>query len=383
MLEVEYDMAAYGSMIADSVRMTAYLRALQKTIRPGSVVLELGTGPGVMALLAHRLGARRIIAIEHDDVIEVARQVARANGIHDRIEFIQGRSTDVELRERADVIVSDLRGVLPLHTGHIDAIIDARERFLAPGGTLIPRRDALWAAVVTASDAYQARIECWSGHARGLDLGAAREMAVNTWWMHRVAESQALSDRRLVATLDYTTIVDTDVEFTTEFRVTRADTAHGISVWFDAELTEGEGFSNAPDAPEAVYGQAFFPLEQPVEVDVCDSVHIRIQANLVGGDYVWGWNTTVVRDRKAVAQFRQSTALGFPLTSALLERSSADFVPDLSHDGAALSHALVLMADGLTLGEIASQLSERFPTRFLRGGDSLQFVTRLAQKYSH
>lgn len=375
-------MASYGSMIADSVRMEAYLRALEKTIRPGCVVLELGTGPGVMALLAYRLGAERVIAVEPDDVIEVARQVARANGVDDRIEFIQGRSTDVELPERADVIVSDLRGVLPLHSGHIQAIIDARERFLAPAGILIPLRDVLWATVVNAPDAYQARIECWSDHGRGFDLRPAREIAVNAWWMHRVAKSQALTDKRLVATLEYTTINDPDLEFMTQFAVTRADIAHGVCLWFDAELTEGEGFSNAPDAPEAIYGQALFPFEQPVDVNVGDSIDLRMRASLAGGDYVWGWNTTVHRDQKVVAQFRQSTALGFPLTSTLLERSSAEFVPALSPEGVALSYSLELMERGLSLGEIASQLSHRFPQRFFRSGDSLQFVARLAQKYS-
>ena len=64
----------------------------------------------------------------------MAREIAAANGFADRIDFFQELSTEVELPERADVIVSDLRGVLPAYQHHIGAIADARERLLAPGG---------------------------------------------------------------------------------------------------------------------------------------------------------------------------------------------------------------------------------------------------------
>ncbi len=117
MYRVEYTIASYGSMIADDIRMNAYVRALEQTVWPGSVVLELGTGTGMMALVASRLGAAQVIAVEVDDVIEVARQTASANGMADRITFVQAKSTELSLPQPADVLVSDLRGVLPFHSG--------------------------------------------------------------------------------------------------------------------------------------------------------------------------------------------------------------------------------------------------------------------------
>src|SRR5512137_429879 len=105
-----YTLSGYLSMIADRPRMDAYTRALRQVLRPGSVCLDLGTGPGFFAVLACHLGARKVIAIEPDDAIHVARQVAAANGCAERITFIQDLSTRVHLEERADLIVSDLRG---------------------------------------------------------------------------------------------------------------------------------------------------------------------------------------------------------------------------------------------------------------------------------
>ena len=69
--------------------MEAFIRRCAQTIKPGSVVVDMGTGTGIFALLACRLGARRVYAIEPDDAIQVAKEIAAANGCADRIEFMQ------------------------------------------------------------------------------------------------------------------------------------------------------------------------------------------------------------------------------------------------------------------------------------------------------
>src|SRR5262245_46851914 len=139
-----YSLFGYAQMIADRVRTDAYASALRRVLRPGGVCLDLGTGTGFFAVLACRLGARKVIAVEPNDAIHVARQVAAANGCAERITFIQDLSTRVQLTERADVIVSDLRGILPMMGHHLPNLIDARSRLLAPGGALIPQSDTLW-----------------------------------------------------------------------------------------------------------------------------------------------------------------------------------------------------------------------------------------------
>ena len=143
-----YSVAGYGRVIADEGRTRAYSRALRAAICRDSIVLDIGAGTGILSLLACQYGARKVYAVEPSSAIGVAQQAAHANGFADRIECIQALSTEIILREKADVIVSDLRGVLPLFGQHLPSIIDARRRLLAPEGNLIPKRDVLWAAVV-------------------------------------------------------------------------------------------------------------------------------------------------------------------------------------------------------------------------------------------
>ena len=80
-----YDILAYGRMIKDPVRFHAYMEALRRTVKPGSVVLDMGTGPGIMALLACRFGARKVYAVEPEPIIQVAREIAISNGFADRL----------------------------------------------------------------------------------------------------------------------------------------------------------------------------------------------------------------------------------------------------------------------------------------------------------
>src|SRR5690348_6180833 len=120
-----YSITAYGEMIADRGRTDAFARALRQVIEPGCVVLDIGTGTGIFAMLACKYGAGRVYAVEPSDAIQVAREIAVANGYADRIEFIQDRSTRINLPERAQVVVSDLRGVLPLLQHHLISIADA------------------------------------------------------------------------------------------------------------------------------------------------------------------------------------------------------------------------------------------------------------------
>jgi hypothetical protein len=129
-----YSLQGYGNMIADAVRTDAYAAALRAAVRPGCVVVDIGTGPGLFAILACRFGARRVIAIESGDIIEVARRVAAANGCADRIEFVHADSRDVEIGERAEVVVSDLHGVLPYFGRPLETMKDAHLRFLARRG---------------------------------------------------------------------------------------------------------------------------------------------------------------------------------------------------------------------------------------------------------
>lgn len=316
-----YSLHFYGQMLADAPRMNAYAAALRQTIRPDSVVMDLGCGPGVFALLACKLGARRVYAVEPNNVIGLARDAAAANRVADRIEFFDKVSTEISLPEPATIIVSDLRGVLPFFQQHIPAIIDARKRLLARDGILISRRDVLWAAVVEAPEQYEELIAPWQNQF-DLDLSAATRFITNTWRKSDIKPQQFLAEPACWKTIDYREVDGPDARAEISWRVARNGIAHGFAVWFDSELIDDVGFSNHPAAPRMIYGQGFFPFSQPVDVAEGDRIELRLAAKFVQDDYVWRWDTSFTNQERTKASFKQSTFYGVPLSAAQLRTSA-------------------------------------------------------------
>jgi len=380
-----YSLGGYGSMVADRVRVDAYAKALSKTVREGAVVVEIGTGPGIFAVLACQVGASRVYAIESSEVIQVAREVAAANGCADKIEFFEDLSNRVTLPLRADIILSDLRGVLPLFERHIPAIVDARRRFLAPGGTLIPRKDSLWAAIVEVPKAYSELVDPWDHNPLGQDLSAARRLVVNNALKVRVSPDQLLTAHQLWTTLDYGSIESNDVRGNLDWKVERAGIGHGILVWFDADLAEGSGFSNAPSAPETIYDSLLFPWPQPVSLAPGQTVVVNLEARLVEDDYVWRWTTSIELlegSGDPRIHFDQSQLTGEVLSTAQLRRIASDYVPHLSEEGRLRRRTFELMDGNVSLEEIARQLATEFPQRFLRWEPALRYAGAISREYS-
>jgi len=175
-----YSLEGYGKMASDRIRLEAYLVALERSVTDGSVVVDLGCGPGMFALHACRLGARKVYAIEPGEVIQVARDLVLSNGFSGRVEFLQEFSTAVTLPERADVIVADLRGILPLYEASVSSMIDARERFLAHSGMLIPQSDALFGALLSVPETYQRNVLAWEVPLQGFDTSVIQRLTANS-----------------------------------------------------------------------------------------------------------------------------------------------------------------------------------------------------------
>ena len=368
-----YSLHSYGQMLADAPRVRAYTAALRHTVRPGSVVLDLGCGPGVFALLACQLGARRVYAVEPDNAIELGREAAKANGFADRIEFFRKMSTEITLPEKADVIVSDLRGVLPWYRSHIPSIVDASRRLLAPNGVLLPRRDILWAAIVEAPERYHELTGPWQAH--GFDLNAATRCVTNTWRKARIEPHELLVQPACWARLDYSEIETPDIRAEISWQAARSGTAHGIAVWFDSELIDDIGFSNAPGAAESIYGQGLFPFSRPVEVAEGNRIHLKISADFVRNDYVWRWETDFPK-----ASLKQSTFFGAPLSASQLRKRANNYAPVMNDDGSIVRFVLSQMNGTYSIETIAKKLSEQFAVR--NEDDALTLVAEISEKYS-
>lgn len=133
-------------MLADGVRNRVIFKALTNLVDSGTSVLDVGAGTGIWAILAAKLGAKRVVAIESEEcLIPMIRSIAIENGVGDKIEIIHGRAENVKLRERFDVVISELFGGDGLGLATVGAMIDVRDRFLANSGAFLPNKLAMFA----------------------------------------------------------------------------------------------------------------------------------------------------------------------------------------------------------------------------------------------
>ena len=369
---MSYTIEEYARMLAEPVRATAHFTAVRESVRPGMVVADIGAGPGVLGIYAATLGARRVYLVEPDHSVNAARALAIENGVADRVEVIRAPSTEIELPERADVIVSDLRGVTPLYGRHLEAAADMRRRHLAPGGVCIPRRDRLYTALVEDDGLHRRTVGAWSGVPAPLVHDSLTALMANGWFHTRATGEQMLSTPSPFVTLDYD-LPAPPLQAGWEACATRDGTAHGLLLWFDTELTGRVSLSNAPTAPPALYGQAFLPFRGGVPLRRGERLALELRAVLAGDDYSWTWTACADGARPE----RHATLQSLPLDPDALARWSERCAPRRSPEGEVL-RALLDAADGhATFGELAEALHERFADRFPDRQTALQYATGL------
>ena len=139
-------------MLHDDRRTLDYLAAIRAAVGTGDVVVDIGTGNGILALAAARAGARQVYAIEATDIADVAEEVFAVNGVGDRVTVVRGWSALVDLPERANVMVTETIGSEPLEEDILGTVLDARRRLLTPDAVMIPNRLTLLARPLLLPD---------------------------------------------------------------------------------------------------------------------------------------------------------------------------------------------------------------------------------------
>lgn len=142
----------HAQMLNDRARTEAFIGALREIVQPEDVVVDIGTGTGVLAIAAAKAGARSIYAIEASAIGGVAAEMFVQNGVADRVKLVRGWSTHVSLPEKATVMVSETIGNDALGEGIVETVLDARRRHLVPGARLVPRRIRVLAIPCTLPD---------------------------------------------------------------------------------------------------------------------------------------------------------------------------------------------------------------------------------------
>ena len=287
----------HRTMIRDRIRTEAFKRAIDSVVRPGDIVLDFGAGSGILSVLAAQAGAARVYAVEQTTMAVLAQELAAANGVDEIVHVIQGDVSDIEPPEQVDVIVSEWLGGFGIDEGMLVPLITARDRWLKPGGTMIPRSVTAWAALV--HDAYlEDMVDFLRDNPYGVDLEDLVEKTLNEIHYSGTFRHLAAADKRSQPGRLWTTDAELVTleqaaaphEAETQLRVQERGTANALALWFSAELSPGISLSVGPGDPPTHWGMTTAPLNSPVELAPGMTVNARVrtaQANPVGTWTSW------------------------------------------------------------------------------------------------
>jgi enediyne biosynthesis protein CalE3 len=375
----------HRSLLGDQARLEQFRRAIDSNVKPGDVVLDLGTGTGVLAVFAARAGARIVYAVEATNIIELARRVLRENGVDERVVFLDQMSPRVELPEQADVLVTETIGNFGFDEGILGWVEDARRRLLKPRAPIVPQSIELYVALVEAPEIY-ARITDWKCDGSGMSFESVRTCAVNTVYPERIASESLLSDPQSLGMLALAEVEATKFDAETELVATRSGTLHGLGGWFSSRLCDGVTISNGPEHPVSSWNQVFLPFQSAVAVCAGDRLHLSLACRSNGSAWRWQLESrpespnskTQSRDR---IRFDQSTFYGVPETLSRLHRRAADFSPRLNLDGRLVRFLVALMDGSRTLEELSMLTFAEFPDRFADQDEALEQVREISAEF--
>ena len=288
-MRIEY----HRTLIADRVRNEAFGRALAAVIRRGeTTVADIGAGTGLLALMAAKLGAREVFLYEAAEVAGVAAKALKANRARN-CHLFPCHSTEMVDPPKVDVVVSETLGNYPFEEHIIETLNDARARFLAPGGLIIPRRITQFVAPVV-SERIHAELSAWDD--TGFDLKAAKTMSLNNIYVRTLAPKELLDGGAGAKAWDV-------VDFSKENRSMRKGeaawkaaapvTVYGFATWWSAELSPGIVLSTAPGEERTHWEQLYFPLLSPIAAKAGETVAValRSRTSQEGGTHI-AWTAT-------------------------------------------------------------------------------------------
>lgn len=287
-------------MLRDAVRVAAYRGAIERHCA-GMSVAEIGCGSGILSIFAARAGARRVVAIEESAVAELAARLFAANGCAGVVELRRGNSRDIELEERADVIVHEILGTDPLEENMLFYLDDARRRLLKPGGRLIPYRLEVACVGIELAEPLAleperaAREIAQTGASYGLDLeplAEALRALPESAYPRRLSFPRGEPFAAPILTRE-ASLIELDLRGEPagelgarreiELEVERGGRLGAVLVFFHAHLDERSILSTSPYAPPTHWGWDVRRLSHETAVAAGTKITLAVEARVERG----------------------------------------------------------------------------------------------------
>jgi len=273
------------NIVGDVGRNDAFEAALRRAIFPGCKVLEIGTGTGLLAMMAARAGAGEVITCEADPAIAMAAQkIIARNGYADRVRVITKHSTSLDVQDDlggpVDILVSEIISDDLISEGTLPVIEHAARHLVKPGAKIIPARGRVRVALADDDEWERSRMT----QASGFDLTPFNDLARP----HReldvgVGRLMLRSDAADLFMFDFTAggpFPESAGEVTL---VAYSRRINGIVQWIALDMDDTAVYENRPEpGTSSSWYCVFHPFERPLDATPGQQVVVRARHDRSG-----------------------------------------------------------------------------------------------------
>ena len=342
--------------LSDTAKRKRYEQAIAAAVLPGSAVLDLGCGSGLLGLMALRAGADRVHFVDETAILEVARETVTRQGWVDRARFHRFSSFELELADQVDVVLCDHVGYFGFDYGVAALLADSRQRFLKPGGVAIPARLVLKLAGVSSGACYKT-IEGWRDGSVPQEFSWVAGLQANVKHGVKLSPEELITGPVDLGSITLGEQLKDFVSWTAEMTCSRDGDLHGVGGWFDCQLTGDIWMSNSPLADDRIErSQVFLGLEHPLKVSVGERIRATVMVRHI--DKVIAW---VIERPDSGERYSHSTWNALLLDGEQLARGRSDRVATLNDRGRARQIVLSYCDGVRTVAEVEAAVLRDHP----------------------
>jgi len=281
------------AMMNDEGRNNAYFSAIKLAIDDGSFVLEIGTGSGLLSMMAVANGAEKVVTCETSRTLaETAKKIIDSNGYREKISVVNKKSTDLiigeDLPQRADVVISEILSSEFVGEGVRSTILDANKRLLKKSGRMIPQSGSIRISLLGNNEEVSKALSVSSVH--GYDLSEFNLISQSKINLKLKDKPLLLSNPEDAFTINlndkYRAVKEEKI---IQLHVNQNGSCLGLIQWLWINLYKDIEYENRPGENDTHWSTPIYLFDKPVSVKMGDVLEIRA---VLGEDNVWFYRLT-------------------------------------------------------------------------------------------
>ena len=254
------------SLLSHRSRISKFTQAISQVVDNSSYVIDIGTGSGILAMIAAQAGARKVSAIDLDhESIKYARRAAQYNGLLDKIEFTEIHYEEYFPEERADVVICEMLSSMMLVEQQINACSHAVKHILKKDGIILPQQVSIYIIPVECNN-------LWNRYQiEGFKFPKVPQTANS-------GECKDLANLVRIHDYDLTSVNMEKLSEHVRFKITDSGIIHGIVGMFECQL-----YNDIILKMEDGWRELFIPFTNPINVQQGEEIAIGIE--YIPGEY--------------------------------------------------------------------------------------------------